>query len=99
MRAAAEALKNAELALKEHKGMAGGKKIEFHSSLIIQLKRVKTLTRVTKGLKVKYGIISRALVKKNHLSQSETSLHQLDFEITASGASVSSEKEDEESED
>jgi len=73
---------------------SGGKKIEFHSSLIIQLKRLKTLTKVVKGNKVKYGILSRATVSKNHLSQSETSLHQLDFEITASGAVPSSEQSD-----
>lgn len=71
---------------------SGGKKIEFHSSLIIQLKRLKTVTKIVKGLKVKYGIITRAVVSKNHLSQSETSLHQLDFEITASGAKVSEEQ-------
>lgn len=71
---------------------SGGKKIEFHSSLIIELKRVKTLTKVVKGAKTKYGIISRATVIKNHLSQSETSLHQMDFEITASGANVSGEQ-------
>lgn len=71
---------------------SGGKKIEFHSSLIIELKRVKTLVKIVKGAKTKYGIISRATVVKNHLSQSETSLHQLDFEITASGASVSAEQ-------
>lgn len=71
---------------------SGGKKIEFHSSLIIQLKRIKTLTKTVKGLKTKYGITTRATVSKNHLSQSETSLHQLDFEITASGANVSAEQ-------
>lgn len=71
---------------------SGGKKIEFHSSLIVQLKRLKVLTKTVKGLKTKYGILTRAIVTKNHLSQSETSLHQLDFEITASGASVSSEQ-------
>lgn len=65
---------------------SGGKKIEFHSSLIIRLKRVKTLTKVVKGRTVKKGILTRATVSKNHLSQSETSLHQLDFEITAAGA-------------
>lgn len=75
---------------------SGGKKVEFHSSLIIELKRVKTLTKVVKGAKTKYGIISRATIIKNHLSQSETSLHQLDFEITASGAQVSSEVADNE---
>ena len=67
---------------------SGGKKVEFHSSLIIQLKRIKVLTKTVKNVKVKYGIITRATVKKNHLSQGATSLHQLDFEITASGAQV-----------
>lgn len=67
---------------------SGGKKIEFHSSLIIQLKRVKTLTKTVKSQKVKFGIITKATVSKNHLSQAETSLHQLDFQIDASGAHV-----------
>lgn len=78
---------------------SGGKKIEFHSSLIIRLKRIKTLTKQVKGRKVKYGILTRATVAKNHLSQSETSLHQLDFEITASGAKVSDEQTEEDDED
>lgn len=73
---------------------SGGKKIEFHSSLIIRLKRIKTLIKTVKGRKVKYGILTRGTVAKNHLSQSETSLHQLDFEITASGANTSSEQGD-----
>lgn len=78
---------------------SGGKKIEFHSSLIIRLKRIKTRTRLVKGQKVKYGICTRATVAKNHLSQSATSLHQLDFEITAAGASVSNKQNDEQSDD
>jgi RecA/RadA recombinase len=78
---------------------SGGKKIEFHSSLIIQLKRIKTLTKTVKGRKTKYGILTRATVSKNHLSQSETSLHQLDFEITANGAIVSNEQSDDGDED
>lgn len=69
---------------------AGGTKIEFHSSFIVFLKRIKVLTKVVKGIKVKYGIISRATVTKNHISQGETSVHQLDFEITASGATLTS---------
>ena len=76
---------------------SGGKKIEFHSSLIIRLKRIKTLTKVVKGRKVKYGILTRGTVNKNHLSQAETSLHQLDFEITANGAQVSGEQSYEDS--
>jgi RecA/RadA recombinase len=71
---------------------SGGKKLEFHSSLIIRLKRIKTLTRVVKGRKVKYGITTRATVAKNHLSQSDVSLHQLDFDITAAGAKLSEEQ-------
>lgn len=71
---------------------SGGKKIEFHSSLIVRLKRIKTLTKVHKGAKVKYGILTRATVAKNHLSQSETSVHQLDFEITANGTKISEEQ-------
>ena len=67
---------------------AGGTKIEYHSSLIVMLKRIKVLTKVTKGTTVKYGIISRATVTKNHLSQSATSVHQLDFQISAEGASL-----------
>jgi RecA/RadA recombinase len=78
---------------------SGGKKIEFHSSLIIRLKRIKTLTNTVKGRIVKRGILTRATVSKNHLSQSETSLHQLDFEITASGAKVSTEQSDENEDD
>lgn len=78
---------------------SGGKKIEFHSSLIIRLKRIKTLTKTVKGRKVKYGILTRGTVAKNHLSQSETSLHQLDFEITASGARVSDEQSETNDED
>ena len=75
---------------------SGGKKIEFHSSLIIQLNRVKTLTKISKGQKIKYGILTKASVKKNHLSQSAVSLHELTFEITANGATVSSEVADDE---
>lgn len=81
---------------------AGGKKIEYHSSLIVFLKRIKTLTKMEKGKKVKYGIVTRATVSKNHLSQGERSVHQLDFEITAKGARLTDgveieEKVDEES--
>lgn len=64
---------------------AGGAKIEYHSSLIVMLKRIEVLTKVVKGVKVKTGIVSRATVTKNHLSQGKESVHQMDFEITAAG--------------
>lgn len=67
---------------------SGGTKIEFHSSLIIMLKRIKQLTKTIKGVLYKVGIITRATVNKNHLSQGKISVHQLDFEITAEGAKL-----------
>ncbi len=78
---------------------SGGAKIEYHSSFIVFLKRVKMLTKVVKGVKTKYGIISRATVTKNHLSQSETSIHQMDFQVTAHGAVTTDEVSDEPNED
>jgi RecA/RadA recombinase len=78
---------------------SGGAKIEYHSSFIVMLKRVKTLTKTVKGVLTKYGIISRATVTKNHLSQGDTSVHQLDFTVTADGAKLSEDvTEDEENE-
>lgn len=67
----------------------GGSGIEYFSSLIIQLKRIKVLTKTEKKKKVKYGIITRATVSKNHLSQGKTSVYQMDFVITAAGSQVS----------
>lgn len=66
--------------------ISGGTKIEYHSSFIIMLKRIKVLTKQVKGVLTKYGVITRATVTKNHLSNTETSIHQLDFEVRASGA-------------
>lgn len=65
---------------------SGGTKIEFHSSGIVTLRRVKVLTKTVKGVLQKYGIITRATVTKNHLSQGLTSVHQMDFQVTAEGA-------------
>ena len=39
---------------------SGGHKISFHSSMIIELKKIKTLTKVTKGVELKTGIITQA---------------------------------------
>lgn len=65
--------------------VSGGTKIEYHSSLIVTLKRIKVLTRQVKGVTTKYGIVTRATVTKNHLSQNATSVHQMDFTVEASG--------------
>lgn len=77
---------------------AGGTKIEYHSSLIVFLKRIKTLTKIVNKVKVKFGIITRATVTKPHLSQGETSVHQLDFKITAKGSEVTDTEVDNEEE-
>lgn len=67
---------------------SGGKKVAYHSSIIMILKRIKVLTKQVAGKKMKYGIVTRAVMQKNHLSQSAMSVHQMDFEITAKGAQV-----------
>jgi len=64
---------------------SGGSKLEFHSSGIVFLKRIKVLTKKVKGAEVKYGIVTRATVYKNHLSRGKTSIHKMDFEVTADG--------------
>lgn len=68
---------------------SGGTAVEYFSSLIVNLRRVKTLTKTENKKKVKYGIITRATVSKNHLSQGKTSTYQMDFVITAGGSQVS----------
>lgn len=64
---------------------SGGAKLEFHSSGIVFLKRIKVLTKKVKGSEVKYGIVTRATVYKNHLSRGKTSVHKMDFQVTAEG--------------
>lgn len=67
------------------KSRSGGEKISFHSSMIIELTRVQDLTKVVKGVKVKEGIISRAKIAKNHLSQNELSVHEMKVKVNAQG--------------
>lgn len=67
----------------------GGNALEYFSSLIIGLKKIKTLTKTEKKKKVKIGILTRATVSKNHLTQGKTSVYEMDFVITAAGSQVS----------
>jgi RecA/RadA recombinase len=82
---------------------SGGTKIEYHSSFIIMLKRIKVLTKTVNKALTKYGIITRATVSKNHLSQGDMSRHQLDFKVTAAGSEITlggnNDSEDDENED
>ncbi len=65
---------------------SGGKKVEFHSSVIVTTKRLKKLTVVgDDGVKRKIGVIVSMSVHKNHLSSSDASVDELFFKITARG--------------
>lgn len=67
------------------KSRSGGHKITFHSSLIVEMTRIQDLTKTVKGMKVKTGIVSRAKIAKNHLSQTENSVHEMRVMVDASG--------------
>lgn len=67
------------------KSRSGGHKISFHSSMIIELTRIQDVTKVVKGVKVKTGIVSRAKIAKNHLSLTETSVHEMRIAVDAEG--------------
>ena len=64
---------------------SGGHKISFHSSMILEMKQIKRLTKVVKGVEMKSGIISQVKVEKNHLSQSDTSVNKMNVMIDAKG--------------
>lgn len=67
------------------KSRSGGEKISFHSSMIIEMTRMKDLTKETKGVKIKTGIVSRAKIAKNHLSLTENSVHEMPIMVDAKG--------------
>lgn len=62
---------------------SGGQKVEYHSSLILQLTRKGDLNKVKDGIKRKTGIVTRAKVRKNHLFDGEDSIAELDLEVKA----------------
>lgn len=64
---------------------SGGQKVEYFSSIILQLTRKSDLTKVKDGVKRKIGIVTRAKVKKNHLFDGEDSVAEMDLKITAGG--------------
>ncbi len=69
----------------------GGSEVYYLSSLIIQLSRKQDLTRVKEGQKYKYGIVSRAKVKKNHLMENSESVFDLDLVVSADGIHLAKE--------
>jgi RecA/RadA recombinase len=79
----------------------GGDGVEFFSSIIVFMKRMKVLTAVIGKKMMKKGIITEATVTKNHLSREEDSVYKMKFEVTASGIKESDfefKKKDEEDE-
>lgn len=81
---------------------SGGHKISFHSSMIIEMKKIKTLTKVVKGVETKTGIVTQAKIDKNHLSQTENSVNKMNIMVTAKGWSktdFSFEKKDDDGEE
>jgi RecA/RadA recombinase len=67
---------------------SGGQKVEYFSSLILQLTRKSDATKQKNGKDYKVGIVTRAKVKKNHLFDGEDSIAELQLLITAGGISL-----------
>ena len=63
----------------------GGDGLYYFSSIILNLTKKKELNRVRQGLKLKYGIVTRAKVKKNHLFDGEDCIAELDLVISSEG--------------
>lgn len=63
----------------------GGGEIYYLSSVIIQLSRKGDLNRVKGGEKYKYGITTRAKVKKNHLFDGDECIAEMDLVVSADG--------------
>lgn len=63
----------------------GGGELYYLSSLIIQLTRKGDLTRVRNGEKMKYGIVSRAKVKKNHMFEGDENVSEMEIVVSADG--------------
>ena len=69
----------------------GGEELYYLSSIILQLTRKKDLHRVRQGQKVKYGILTRAKVKKNHLFDGEECIAELDLVVSSDGIHLATE--------
>jgi recombination protein RecA len=69
----------------------GGTELYYLSSIILNLTRKKDLSRVRKGEKLKYGIVTRAKVKKNHLFDGEDCVAELDLVVSADGIKLEKE--------
>jgi len=67
---------------------SGGQKVEFFSSIIVQLTRKGDLNFTRDGVKRRKGIVTRAKVSKNHLFDGEDTIAELELAITAGGINL-----------
>jgi len=67
---------------------SGGQKVEFHSSLIVQLARAGNLLKTRDKVKRRVGIKVAATCKKNHLMSSDDTIYKMNLNITAGGIVV-----------
>lgn len=72
----------------------GGQELEYLSSLILQMTRKGDLTKQVKGQKMKYGIVTRAKVKKNHLFDGEDCVAEMDLVVSSDGIRLKEEIKD-----
>lgn len=72
---------------------SGGQKVEFFSSLILQLTRKADLNKTKDNVKYRIGIVTRAKVKKNHMFDGDSSVAELDLQVTAGGIQLHVAKE------
>ncbi len=70
---------------------SGGQKVEYYSSIIVQLTRKGDICKVRDKVKRKLGILSKARVKKNHLFDGEDTIAELTLAITAGEISLADE--------
>ncbi len=67
------------------KSRSGGHKISFHSRLIIEMKKIKTLTKLVNKVKMKTGIIVKASIEKNQLALTDLSVKEMNIMVTPKG--------------
>ena len=68
---------------------SGGQKVEFHSSLIVELVRTGNLLKTRDKVQRRCGIKVKATCKKNHLMSSDDTIYKISLDITAGGITVS----------
>jgi RecA/RadA recombinase len=67
---------------------SGGQKVEFHSSLIVELVRAGNLLKTRDKVKRRCGIKVGATCKKNHLMDGDDTIYKMTLDITAGGITV-----------